>query len=223
MITDWSGLIPSIESLCFRVHAANSVGTAFAVGIAGSDGGRHTMLVTALHVVEEVLGNDKPIELIKSDGTPISQVVDGFLKIYPIGPPECDTALIEVPTKEPLYGERSLMPMPLKTMLSRGSPVGWLGYPGIALPELCFFQGVVSGYREKPSVYLVDGVAINGVSGGPAFDPLGLVVGFVTSYMPNRVRADTTLPGLMVVTPLNLVRLWMQELLGAQVKIRDSK
>jgi hypothetical protein len=69
----------------------------------------------------------------------------------------------------------------------------------------------------------VDGVATNGVSGGPAFDPQGLVVGFVTSYMPNRVRADTTLPGLMVVTPLNLVRLWMQELLGAQVKFRDSK
>jgi hypothetical protein len=195
----------------------------FAIGITSSDADRHTMLVTALHVVEEVLGNDKPIELIKNDGTVISKVIDGFLKIYPIGPPQSDTALIDVPTKEPLCGEASLMPMPLKTMLARGCPIGWLGYPGIALPELCFFHGVVSGYREKPSVYLVDGVAINGVSGGPAFDPQGLVVGFVTSYMPNRVRADTTLPGLMVVTPLNLVRLWMQELLGAQVKSRDSK
>jgi len=204
------------------VHADNSVGTAFAIGITSSDGGRHTMLVTALHVVEDVLGNDKPIELIKSDGTVISKVVDGFLKIYPIGPPECDTALIEVPTKQPLYGEASLMPMPLKTMLPRGSPIGWLGYPGLVLPELCFFQGVVSGYSETPPIYFVDGVAINGVSGGPAFDPSGLVVGFVSSYLPNRVRQDTTLPGLMIITPLNLVRLWMQELLGAQVKFRES-
>lgn len=223
MAADWSGLIPSIEPLCFRVHADNSVGTAFAIGISGSDGGRHTMLVTALHVVDEVLGNDKPIEIIRSDGTPVSKVVDGFLKIYPIGPQECDIALIEIPTREPLFLPDQLQAMPLETMLPRGAPLGWLGYPGLAFPELCFFHGFISGHQEKPPIYLVDGVAINGVSGGPAFDLSGLIVGLISAYRPNRVRPDTTLPGLMVVTPLNLVRLWMQELLGAQVRVRAKE
>jgi len=221
MVSDWPGLIPSLEPLCFRVHAANSLGTAFAIGVSTKDGGRHTMLVTAYHVVEDVLGNDKPIELIKSDGTVISKVVDGFLRIYPVGPPECDSALIEVPTKEPLFTQDQLQPMPLRTMLPRGAPLGWLGYPGLVFPELCFFHGFVSGHQEKPPIYLVDGVAINGVSGGPAFDPSGLVIGFVSAYLPNRLRPDTTLPGLMIVTPLNLVRFWMEELLGAQVKFRE--
>jgi hypothetical protein len=42
------------------------------------------MLVTAYHVVENVLGNDKPIELTMSDGTIVSRVVDGFLKRSPL-------------------------------------------------------------------------------------------------------------------------------------------
>ena len=87
-------------------------------------------------------------------------------------------------------------------MLPRGTAIGWLGYPGLVFPELCFFHGVVSGHLETPPVYLIDGVAINGVSGGPAFDPSGLVVGLVSAYLPNRLHPDTTLPGLMIVTPL---------------------
>ncbi|MGH7973828.1 MAG: hypothetical protein ACREIC_34355, partial [Limisphaerales bacterium] len=94
--------------------------------------------------------------------------------------------------------------------------------PGLVFPELCFFQGCVSGYQEQPPIYLVDGVAINGVSGGPAFDRSGLVVGLVSAYLPNQIDSNTTLPGLMMVTPLNLVRLWMQELLGARVRHRET-
>ena len=65
MTPDWASLVPPLEPLCFRVHAGDALGTAFAIGVSGADGGRHTMLVTALHVVEGVLGNDKPIELIR--------------------------------------------------------------------------------------------------------------------------------------------------------------
>jgi hypothetical protein len=111
--------------------------------------------------------------------------------------------------------------MPLETMLPRGAEVGWLGFPGLVYPELCFFRGVVSGYSERPPIYLIDGVAINGVSGGPAFDRTGLLAGFVSAYVPNQVSGDLTLPGLMILTPLNLVRLWMQEILGATVRMRE--
>jgi hypothetical protein len=51
-------------------------------------------------------------------------------------------------------------------------------------------------------VYLVDGVAINGVSGGPAFyikDGREIrVMGVVSAYAPNRATGET-LPGLSVV------------------------
>jgi hypothetical protein len=221
-VTAWPDIIPRLEPLVFRVHAGDSLGTAFVIGVSTSDGGRNAMLVTALHVVEGVLGNNKPLDLVRGDGVLISSLTAGPVAIYPVGPPECDSALIQVITREPLISQDALLPMPLETMLPRGANLGWLGFPGLVFPELCFFRGVVSGYQERPPIYLVDGVAINGVSGGPAFDRSGLVVGLVSAYVPNQVAPNTTLPGLMIVTPLNLVRLWMQELMGAQVRIPGS-
>jgi hypothetical protein len=222
MGADWTTVIPKIEPLCFQVHAGDSLGTAFAIGISHGDGGRHTMMATALHVVEGVLGNGKPIELISSDGSVISKQATGPLRIFPVGNPESDSALIEVPTKEPLLTQEQLCGMPLETMLVRGTAVGWLGYPGFVFPELCFFRGVISGYQHEPPVYLIDGVAVNGVSGGPAFEKTGLLVGLVSAYLPNQIDASRTLPGLMILTPLNLIRMWMQEVLGADVRMRET-
>jgi hypothetical protein len=179
-------------------------------------------MATALHVVEGVLGNDKPIELIRSDGSIISKCAAGPLVIFPVGHPECDSALIMVPTREPLLEPEQLCAMPLETMAARGTAVGWLGYPGFVYPELCFFQGSISGYLERPPVYLIDGVAINGVSGGPAFDESGLIVGLVSAYLPNEIDSSRTLPGLMIATSMNLIRFWMQEMLGAKVRMRET-
>jgi hypothetical protein len=52
-----------------------------------------------------------------------------------------------------------------------------------------------------PSAYLVDGVAINGVSGGPAFhlgEHFPIIIGVVSAYIANRVTGET-LPGMCVV------------------------
>ena len=214
----WPELIPVIEPLVYQVRAGTMMGTAFLISVTGpGDGGRHSMLVTAWHVVRDVVQTEESLDLVRRDGTLLSTLTNGAAAIYPVGPPECDTALILVPTREPLVSPDTLLPLPLETMLPRGAELGWLGFPGLVYPNLCFFQGVVSGYREKPPIYLIDGVAINGVSGGPAFDRTGLLVGFISAYVPNQVDHGTTLPGLMIVTPLNLVRLWMQDIFGAEV------
>jgi hypothetical protein len=58
--------------------------------------------------------------------------------------------------------------------------------------------------RYRANDHLGDGVAINGVSGGPAFamtdgDVDVQMVGVVSAYVPNRLTGET-LPGLAVVT-----------------------
>ncbi len=137
---------------------------------------------------------------------------------HPIGDTRYDTALIIVKTGEPLFEESELLPLlPFDSMLARGADIGWLGFPGMTEPELCFFHGYISGYLNDPPTYLVDGVAINGVSGGPAFDNRSHIVGLVSAYIPNKVDSFTTLPGLLALIPINAIRYWLEDVFGARV------
>jgi hypothetical protein len=66
---------------------------------------------------------------------------------------------------------------------------------------LCFFCGHISSAYAQ-SRYFIDGVAIGGVSGGPAFyhseDDDGIrIVGSITAYTPAKSGGES-LPGLMV-------------------------
>lgn len=82
-----------------------------------------------------------------------------------------------------------------------GASIGWLGFPALPSADLCFFTGSISARLESLSAYFVDGVAINGVSGGPAFAIDGdepYMVGVVSAYMPNRATGEA-LPGLGIV------------------------
>ena len=85
--------------------------------------------------------------------------------------------------------------------LKIGTEIGWLGFPAVAPAELCFFSGRVSAVRNSGREYLVDGVAINGVSGGPAFWNGGdsvTLIGVMSAYIANRATGET-LPGLTVI------------------------
>jgi hypothetical protein len=73
--------------------------------------------------------------------------------------------------------------------------------PLISGAELSFFTGRISSWVQSQEAYLVDGVAINGVSGGPAFNIDGqniILMGVVSAYVPNRATGEV-LPGLCVI------------------------
>ena len=92
--------------------------------------------------------------------------------------------------------------LPVDTPCSIGTDIGWLGYPAIEPHTLCFFGGTVSARQAYMKAYLVDGVAINGVSGGPVFHCPGpepdkvLIIGCVSAYHANRATGEA-LPGLL--------------------------
>jgi Trypsin-like peptidase domain len=90
--------------------------------------------------------------------------------------------------------------MPVDQPCSIGADIGWLGYPVIEPNTLCFFAGTVSARQTTTKAYLIDGVAINGVSGGPVFHcPTpgeAQVIGSVSAYHANRATGEA-LPGLL--------------------------
>jgi hypothetical protein len=90
--------------------------------------------------------------------------------------------------------------MPAGQPASIGVDVGWVGFPQIEPNTLCFFTGAISARQEARKAYLIDGVAINGVSGGPVFHcPYSdqvQIIGCVSAYHANRATGEA-LPGLL--------------------------
>ena len=90
--------------------------------------------------------------------------------------------------------------MPSSKFKQNGVKLAWAGYPAIASRTLCYFQGSVSAFNRDNDSYYIDGIAINGVSGGPVFDEKDNapeIVGIVSAYHYNR-QSGGNLPGLLM-------------------------
>lgn len=217
---DWHEVVDRFFPSVFKIDTHDSGGTAFAFSISQNTNNKkhHTLLATAWHVLSSSEGTRSHIKITNSAGNMEWNDENDDIYILKLGSDEADTALIMVESINPMLNATSLLPiLPFDSQLARGSNIGWLGYPGITDPELCFFSGHVSGYLNNPPTYLVDGVAVNGVSGGPVFDNRCHLVGMMTAYIPNQIDQTRTLPGLSAVTPINAIRFWAEEYLGARV------
>jgi hypothetical protein len=215
----WNKVVDRIAPLVFRIYTGNSAGTGFviSVGSADSDEYHHAILATAWHVIEEAASNPIDVQIVSVDRTKVFDTHADRMHVQQIGEVVHDTGLIMLSTKKQIIEQRQLAPiMPFHLKLARGAEVGWLGFPGFVDPELCFFHGHVSGYLNEPPTYLIDGVAINGVSGGPVFDDRAHLIGLVSAYIPNRVDAQTTLPGLAALMPINAIRQFMEQKMNAR-------
>jgi hypothetical protein len=97
--------------------------------------------------------------------------------------------------------------------VSTGTRVSWAGFPGVVeaalgQPQLCYFEGVISAQVDRPgrALYIVDGHASHGVSGGPVWHwneekDRAEVVGIVSEYRTT-MQGDG-IPGYCFFEPIN--------------------
>lgn len=215
----WPEVVDRAKKVIFQIVTPSGSGTGFIISRSKprEGGSIGYLLVTAWHVVSELLP-DATLHFISADSETVCEALPGSYAIHRLGDDSFDTAVIFVKICESIIAENELLPaLSADSILPQGAELGWLGFPGITDGKLCFFSGRISGYLDAPPTYLIDGVAINGVSGGPALDSRAHIIGLVSAYIPNRVDKFTTLPGLMALMPIGAVRHWLEHHLQATV------
>jgi len=184
--------------LPYIVRVETPVGSGSGFLFATNDSKAIVAFATAAHVVEHVDKWKLPLKLVHHEtGNEIFVPdEDRFIEIDS----ERDTASI-VLARPGTYLPNDLLPLTdTRKALKPGVDVAWAGYPAIASPHLCLFTGTTAAFVAADDSYLIDGVAINGVSGGPVFhaysDGSPEILGTISAYIPNRLRGDA-LPGIM--------------------------
>lgn len=193
----WHAMVDIVRPHVFRIMTPRGSGTGFL--LFNSKPAGFVSIATAAHVVSAAHFWEEPIRIqhLESGKTVLVRVanramlvdVNNDIAAVLFGPG--DIPLPEIP-----------LPLSPKDIHAKvGEEIGWLGFPAIST-DLCFFSGRISSYVEDQQRYLVDGVAINGVSGGPAFKAYDVgiaLMGVVSAYIPNTATGQV-LPGLSVVT-----------------------
>ncbi|HXH92261.1 MAG TPA: serine protease [Thermoanaerobaculia bacterium] len=204
----WFEVAEHVGKSTFRLYTDEAMGTGFLLMLGKGSDTHVAVLATAWHVVKDAIGGTS-LRICDRDGKEVVRSRKGNIAVMEIGN-GLDSAIVVIQSPNQIFHEGALLPLlPVAVQLKTGAEIAWMGYPGIVEPEICFFQGYISGTLKNPPVYLVDGVAINGVSGGPVFDDRCHLVGLVSAYLPNRVGPETTLPGVSWVVPINFIYAWI--------------
>lgn len=202
---DWHTATQQVESSVVRISSQHGTGTGFVLYRDDAT----IMVATAAHVISDAHLLHSTIGIANHAGAPVGKVHARDRKV--IFHASLDSAIIRwnSPTKDAaslsgVWKSDALMLMEPGKGIRTGVEVGWLGFPHL-VPKMCFFSGHVSTLYQGR--YFIDGVAIHGVSGGPAFyydddDEKIVVIGTVSSYRPNKATGET-LPGLMTVEAIN--------------------
>ena len=193
---EWHNAIELVRPFIFRIFTPRGSGTGFVV----SKSDKVVGVATAWHVIEHAYTWGEPIKLQHDTSGDIFflNAIDRWIVRHELQ----DIAVIIFNLGDLVISNPVPALIESKSIIKVGVEIGWLGFPSVSSGELCFFSGRVSSTFDKESAYLVDGVAINGVSGGPAFCRRGdnkiQYMGVVSAYRPNRSTGES-LPGLAVV------------------------
>lgn len=194
---DWDEAIDDLCPHIVRITTPDGSGTGFLVSHAANTD--VVAIATAAHVVDRAHYWEQPIRIehAASSTSVLLRPDDRAIFIEA----DRDTAAVVFAKGDMKLPEKALSLAPEGKTLKIGVEIGWLGFPAVYQQELCFFSGRVSRFAKRFNGYLVDGVAINGVSGGPAFWNGGkqiTLIGVVSAYLVNRATGET-LPGLSLV------------------------
>jgi hypothetical protein len=194
---NWDHAIKTVSPHVVKIETPTGYGTGFLVlynfdkswcGIA-----------TAAHVVSHADDWQQPIRILRADGVGTPLFLKSEERVIFLDR-STDSAIVLFFKRELQLPESPITLLPAAQPCGIGVDIGWLGFPAIEPNTLCFFAGTISARQANRNAYLIDGVAINGVSGGPVFHsptPEEVqIIGCVSAYHANRVTGET-LPGLL--------------------------
>ena len=192
---DWDNVVQKVTPYIVKIETPANSGTGFLLSY--NDNRSWCGIATALHVVSNADSWQQPIKIHNHNFSKTAFLNAGQRVIFTDY--ATDSAVVFFESSK-LELPNDLIPLrPIDTRLNIGVEVAWLGYPAIEAWTLCFFSGTVSARRDDLKAYLIDGVAINGVSGGPVINSTATdgvqFVGVMTAYRANRAYGDA-LPGL---------------------------
>lgn len=198
---DWSDVVDYVAPYIVKISTPVASGSGFLLSSQSKT--NICVIATAAHVVDHAHYWEEPIR-IDHPYSGKSLLVRQHQRALFVDPAR-DTGALVIERGDIPFPEVPLELLPADKYLRVGNEIGWLGFPVIA-SQMCFFSGRISAWREDHKSYLVDGVAINGVSGGPAFcwfdGPAPMILGVISAYISNR-QSLGTLPGLAVATDVS--------------------
>jgi hypothetical protein len=156
----WHEALDQIRPYVFKISTPRGFGTGFLLAYAAS--GSICGLATAAHVVDQAHLWEEPIRILHS-ATGKSFLLRAADRAIMMDS-ETDTAGLVFAPGDIDLPDKILPLTPEGKLLKIGNEIGWVGFPAIAQDHLCFFSGRASAWVENRQAYLVDGVAINGVS-----------------------------------------------------------
>lgn len=194
---NWDNIVKKVSPHIVRIETQSGHGSGFLFMY--NDNKSWCGVATAAHVLFQADKWKQPIQIFHSESGKTLFLRENERVITTDW--ETDSAVLLFGKGDFPFPEDIIPLLPTSTPLSIGIEVGWLGFPAIESFTLCFFSGIISARQDFRKAYLIDGVAINGVSGGPVIystDTEGIqFIGTVNAYKANRVTGET-LPGLSI-------------------------
>lgn len=215
----WSDAVKQIKPYVFKIRTPRGFGTGFLCTY--TEDKNLCAIATAAHVIDDSYLWEEPIRVVHYKSGLVTFLREADRAVWLDH--DLDTAVIVFKRGKLDLPDTTLPFILEKAHLSVGAEIGWVGFPAMSPSNLCFFSGRNSCWLGKSRAYLVDGVAINGVSGGPAFSVNTKIIGCVSAYLPNRAGAT---PGLAMISDVDQYLSVIKEIKGwdeARKKAEEAK